>query len=239
VRRSTKRILWLLGTAVAIAVAVLLYFLMQDNTAYEDKRDLTKKSQVKETPNVVIAKVWMSWPEFAGKVALTQDAGMCETGQEKLVDWNEKYRVRCMAIATRDPRYCSYFDAQPNAEKNTPMFQQICITEVLKLSPRDMTFSPQVCAGLAQYPAFRFMYNECVAMVTRNGNYCVANQDVPTPGSMPNGAEQSLQCLANLASYTQNSDLCKLAHQYEQIFLSDGRLDMPAGDILFGCPLPF
>ncbi len=238
-RRSTKKILWLLGVMVMIAIGILMYFFMEDSRTFEDKRDPVAKGTQQVRSPIVVAKVWIGWPEFSAKVAVTQDAAMCDTGQDKVLGWNEQYRVRCMAIATRNPAYCQYFDVQPNAEKKTPIFQQVCIYEVLRLSPRDMRFSPEVCNGIGQYPAFRFLYNECLAMVTRNANYCIANQDVPTPGSMPDGAEQSLQCLATLAAYTNSKQMCDLAKDYERIFLDDGRLDMPAGDILAGCPMPF
>lgn len=241
-RKSTKKALWILGSAAAFAVVIMYLMLQRDERAYEDKRD-PKKPIAGQPSKPIIVKVWKTWAEFATEVAITHDASQCEVGQDKVLNWHDKYYVRCMAIAKQEPRYCAYFDLEKKdqkiTEKSTAIFQAVCINDVLRFAPRDAVFPTEVCNGLSYYPVFKFLYNECMALVTRDGNYCVATKDLKTAASMPDGPEQSLQCLARLASYTQNKKFCDLAHSYEKIFLDDGSLDWPATDILAGCPLPF
>lgn len=177
-----------------------------------------------------------SWMEFYMDAAKAGNPELCDTGIDTVNGFNDELLIRCRSIAAGDPKYCSYFDQQPNAKMDTIIFQQVCMYEVFRYHPYTTKFPADSCESMRRYPSFMFIYLECMAIINHDANYCVKLIEMDPVGQLDAGPEAGIRCMATLANYLRSKPLCKAARQYEAYYLDKGMINLPMDDVLYDCP---
>jgi hypothetical protein len=177
-----------------------------------------------------------NWMEFYTSAANAHNPALCDAGIDTVVGFNDELLVRCRSIASGNPKYCSYFDQQPNAKMDTIVFQQVCMYEVFRFYPYTTKFSSDSCESMRRYSSFMFVYLECLAIIHHDANYCVQLINMNPTGQLDAGPEAGIRCMATLANYLRSKPLCKAARQYEAYYLDKGMLNLPMDDELYDCP---